>query len=125
MTVHDVLVLYEDRLRELEAAIAQLRLPHALSAGVLMIALGLFLALSLFAIRKQVSFVWPSLPIPVAAASARRLQRNRQSRYRMWRLKRFYDRAVQRVKGNWARPGVTGEEFSDPDHVYASVVSKN
>jgi len=120
VTVHDVLVLYEDRLRELEVAIAQLRLPHALSAGVLMIALVLFLALSLYAIRKQVSFVWPSLPIPVAAISVRRLQRDRQLRSRMWRLKGFYGRAVHRVKGNWARSGVTGEEFSDADHVYAS-----
>src|ERR1035438_4775656 len=40
--------------------------------------------------------------------------------FRMWRLKRFYDRAVQRVKGNWAGSGVTGEEFSDPGHVYAT-----
>ena len=119
MTVHDVLVQYEGRLGELQTGIAQLRLPHALSASVLGIALGLFLALGIYAIRKDISFVWPSLPIPVVAVSARRLQRNRQSRFRMWRLKRFYDRAVQRVKGNWAGSGVTGEEFSDPGHVYA------
>ncbi|MGD1093889.1 MAG: DNA mismatch repair protein MutS [Bryobacteraceae bacterium] len=106
-------------MRELQAGIAQLRLPHALSAGILAIALGLVLALGLYAIRNQISFVWPALPIPVVAASARRLQRNRQSSSRMWRLNKFYDRAVQRVKGNWAGGGVAGEEFSDPGHVYA------
>jgi DNA mismatch repair ATPase MutS len=36
------------------------------------------------------------------------------------RLKRFYDRAMQRVRGDWAGAGVTGEEFSDPGHVYAT-----
>ena len=114
-----VLVAYENRLRELQTGLAQLRLPHALSAGILAIALGLILALSLYAIRRQVSFVWPSVPIPVVAVSARRLQQNRQASSRLWRLKTFYDRAVQRVRGNWAGAGVTGEEFGDSDHVYA------
>ena len=120
MTVHEVLVQYESRLVELQASIAQLILPHAQAVGVLAIAVGLFLAVSLYAIRGQVSFLWSSLPIPVVVVSARRLKRNREMEFRMWRLKRFYDRAVQRVKGNWAGSGVTGEEFSDPGHVYAT-----
>jgi len=120
VTIQDVVVQYENRLLELHAGIAQLRLPHALAAGVLTIALGLFVALGFCAIRGQVSFLWPSLPIPVAAASARRIQRTRRSRSRMWRLICLYDRAVQRVKGNWVGSGVTGEEFSDPDHAYAT-----
>jgi hypothetical protein len=37
----------------------------------------------------------------------------------MWRLKRFYDRAVERMKGNWACAGITGDSFADADHVYA------
>ena len=119
MTIHEVLVQYEERVRQLHTGIEQLRLPNALTAGVLTLALGLFLALSLYAIRGQVSFLWPSLPITVAAASAQRLHRNRQSRYRMWRLKCFYDRAVQRVKGNWVGSETAGERFSDADHVYA------
>lgn len=120
MTIHDVVVHYEGRLLELQAGIAQLRLPHALAAGVLTIAVGLFLALGLYAMRGQVSFLWPTLPIPAAAVSARRLQRNRKNEFRMWRLKRFYERAIERVKGNWAGSGITGEEFSDPGQVYAT-----
>jgi hypothetical protein len=120
MTVHDVLAHYESRLVELQVSIAQLILPHAQAVGVLAIAIGLFLAVTLYAMRGQVSFLWSSLPIPVVVVSARRLKRNREMEFRMWRLKRFYDRAVQRVKGNWARSGSTGEEFSDRGHVYAT-----
>lgn len=111
---------YEGRLLELQAGIAQLVLTHAQAVGVLAIAVGLFVAVSLYAIRGQVSFFWSSVPIPMVVVSARRLKRNREMEFRMWRLKRFYDRAVQRVKGNWASSRATGEEFSDPGHVYAT-----
>ncbi len=120
MTFQDVVLPYEGRLLELQAALTQLRWPQALAAGMLTIALGLFLALSLYAFRGQLSFLWPSLPIPVAAASARRLRQARQSKSRLWRLKRFYDRAIERVQGNWVHAGSTGEEFNQPSHVYAS-----
>jgi hypothetical protein len=89
VTIHEVLAQYEERLRQLHTGIEQLRLPHALAAGVLMLALGLFLAFSLYAIRGQVSFLWPSLPMTVTAASAQRFHRNRQSRSRMRRLRLF------------------------------------
>ena len=119
MTVQEVVVQYESRIRELQASAAQVRLPDGLAACALAAALGLLLLLSLYAIRGQMSFLWPSLPIPVAAASARRLRQTRQSKSRMWRLKRFYDRAVQRVQGDWTGTGFTGEEFNEPNHVYS------
>ncbi|HLX44382.1 MAG TPA: hypothetical protein VKR43_13150 [Bryobacteraceae bacterium] len=119
MTAHDVVIQYEERLRQLHLGIEQLRLPHALAATVLTIAIGLFLALSLYAIRGQVSILWPSLPISIAAMSAQRLQKTRQARSRIWRLKLFYDRAVRRVNGDWAGSKASGEIFDDPDHVYA------
>ncbi len=99
---------------------AQLRWPHAFAAATLTTAIGLFLALSIYAIRGQMSFLWPPLPIPVAAISASRLRQARQTKSRLWRLKHFYDRAVQRVNGNLLRSGFTGEEFRDPNHVYAT-----
>jgi hypothetical protein len=37
----------------------------------------------------------------------------------LWRLKRFYERAVRRLKGDWAGSGTAGEKFSEADHVYA------
>jgi hypothetical protein len=120
VTIQDVIVQYEGRIRELQTSAAQVRFPDALAACALTAALALLLALSLYAIRGQMSFLWASLPIPVAAASVRRLRQTRQSKSRMWRLKRFYERAVQRVNGNWAHSGITGDEFSEPDHVYSA-----
>jgi hypothetical protein len=120
MSVHDVLIQYENRLSDLHLNIVQLRLPHALTAAILAVAIGLFLVLSLYAIRMQVSYFWPSLPALITAVSAWRLQQHRQTKHRMWRLSRFYERSVQRVNGNWAGSGVTGEEFSPRDHMYAS-----
>jgi hypothetical protein len=120
MSVHDVLIQYENRLSDLHLSIVQLRLPHALTAAIFAIAIGLFLVLSLYAIRMQLSYFLPSLPALIAAVSAWRLQHYRQTKYRIWRLNRFYERSVQRVKGNWVGSGVTGEEFSQHDHVYAA-----
>jgi MutS domain V len=115
VTVDDVLLQYEGRLRELEVGIVELRVPHALMVAMLAISVGLFLAFGFYAIRGQVSYLLAVLPIPVAAVSARRLRLNRQTRSRMWRLIRFYDRALERMKGNWSR----SDDISDEDHVYA------
>ena len=120
MTVPEILSQYESRLGDLHSGIAQLRLPYALTAAILLIAIGLFLLLSLYAMRMQISYLWPSLPALAAAASAWRIQQYRHTRSRWWRLTRFYERCVQRVQGNWAGSGVTGDEFADSNHVYAA-----
>ncbi|HTC88817.1 MAG TPA: hypothetical protein VK686_10995 [Bryobacteraceae bacterium] len=120
VTLPEILVHYEGRVADLQAAIAQLRWPYAVAASFLAVAGALFLTLSLYAIRGQLSFLWTPLPIPLAAASFRRLKRTRQSQSRMWRLKHFYDCAIERINGNWVRSVSTGEEFTDPNHVYAA-----
>ncbi len=120
VTVSDVLLLYEGRLRELQAGLAPLHLRNTLAAIVLAIGVGLFVALSLSAIKKQVSFLWPLVSIPVAAVAGRRLMDGRRARYRVWRLKRVHQRAIERVNGNWIGNGIGGEEFVDSDHVYAT-----
>jgi len=95
------------------------RFHNTVAAVVFAISTALFLILSLYAVRQQVSFLWPSLPVPLAAASVQGLRRYRQSRNRMSRLQRFYDRAVQRIQGKWARNGADGNEFCDAAHAYA------
>ena len=120
MSVHDVLIQYENRVSDLHLSIVQLRLPHALTAAMLAIAIVLFFVLSVYAIRMQVSYLWPSLPALITAVSGWRLLQHRQAKYRMWRLTRFYKRSLQRVNGNWAGSGVTGEEFVQPNHVYTA-----
>ncbi len=120
VTIPEVVAQYEDRIFELQAAIAQLRLPYLFAVAALVTAIALVVALGIYAIRGQASFWWLSLPTAGALASARRVKITRRSESRLWRLKRFYDRAIDRVNGNWARSGFTGEEFSDPGHVYAA-----
>jgi len=119
VTLSDVVIQYESRLQDLQAGVANARALHTASALILAGAVAVFLFLSLYAIRQQVAAWWPSLPIPVMAASARRYSRSRKSRSRLTRLKRFYHTALQRVRGSWAGNGVAGEEFSDPAHVYS------
>jgi ABC-type multidrug transport system fused ATPase/permease subunit len=104
---------------QLQTGLEQARFHSAIAALALATALALFLLFSLFAVRQQVSFMWPSLPIPLAAASTRRYRRYRRSQSRMWRLKNFYGRAIQRVRGNWVGSGANGEEFNDAGHRYA------
>jgi len=120
VTAQDVLLVYQEKLGELQSSLSQLRLPHTISVSVLTIAVCLFLTLGLFALRKEISVMWPSLPVPFAAVSARLLRRNHQKRSRLWRLKRFYERGVQRLTGTWARTGRTGEQFRDEHHVYST-----
>lgn len=120
MTVPEVIIQYESRLREMQAGIVNSRLHSNAAAVALAVAVAMFLMLGFYAFRQQVSLWWPSVPIPFVAVSARRYRQVRESGYRMSRLKSFYERAVQRVQGNWVGTGATGEEFSEPDHVYAA-----
>src|SRR5947207_15929913 len=102
MSVHDVLIQYENRLSDLHLGVVQLRLPHALTAAILAIAIGWFLALVLYAIRMQAFYLLPSLPALIAVASAWRLQQHRQTKYLVWRVSRFYELSVHRLKGHCA-----------------------
>jgi hypothetical protein len=120
LTIADVLVQYEARLRELQLAAAQARLHSSIAAAALAISVALLLILSLYAVRPRAGFWWPALSVPLMIASARRYRLSRQSRYRMSRLEQFYRRSAERMQGNWAGSGASGEEFIDSAHVYSS-----
>jgi DNA mismatch repair ATPase MutS len=83
------------------------------------IAVALFAVFGFQAIQHQISAAWALAPIPVAVAMAGLCGRYRRAGYRMWRLTTFYERAVQRMQGDWACSGIPGDEFIRPDHVYA------
>lgn len=119
MTRDEVLAGYEGRLRAITATLAraetmQLVARTALSAGVL-----LFIVLGIYALKKQIPFMWPLLAAAGGIFAGRTFARSRQSGYRAWRLKRFYTRAVARLEGDWAGAGDSGEEFDSPGHLYA------
>jgi hypothetical protein len=119
LTVADVLIQYEARLRELQIAAAQARSHSAIAAAALAVSIALLLMLSLYAVPPKAGFWWPGLSFPLIVASGRFYGRSRQSRYRTSRLEQFYRRSVERIKGNWAGSGATGDEFSNPAHVYS------
>jgi hypothetical protein len=123
VTAYEVLIQYEAKLQELQAGLAHVRVQHLANTAALIVAAALIVTLGVFAVRQRIPLWWPSLPIPIAAASARRYGRHRVARSRTWRLKCFYDRAVLRVKGLWPGQGFTGAEFSYADHVYANDLS--
>ena len=120
MTVLDVMIQYESKLSEMQMGVVNARLQSTAAAIALAASASIFLILGFYAVRQQASLWWPSVPIPLIALAGRRYQRVRESRYRMSRLKNYYERGIQRLQGNWVGTGATGEEFSDPDHVYAA-----
>lgn len=119
VTIHQVVVQYEQKLNEFQLGLEQARSNSFLSGVLLTLAVLVFLGMSLFALRQQASLLWPSIPAPFAAIAARRLSRNRQTEARLRRLQKFYDRAIQRISGNWVGKGDRGEEFDQPNHPYA------
>jgi MutS domain V len=123
VTAHEVVVQYEGRLQELQAGLAHLRVQHLATATALIVAAALFLVLGFFTIQQRLPLWWPSLPIPIGAASARLYRRLSLARSQTQRLQRFYHRAMGRVKGMWPGQGFTGDEFNAVDHVYAKDLS--
>jgi hypothetical protein len=120
LTIPEVLIQYEARLRELQIAAAQARLHSTISAAALAVSVALLLMLSVYAFRPKAGYWWPGLSVPLVIASARRYRLSRRSGYRVSRLEQYYRRSVERVQGNWAGKGASGEEFGDPAHAYSS-----
>jgi hypothetical protein len=123
VTLDDVVLRYQVRLQELQAGMEHARAHSAEAAAVLVVAAAAFVVLGWYALRKEVGFWWPAMPLPVAAVAGRRVLRDRRAQYQDWRLKHFYQRALKRVQGDWAGKGVAGESFNDPDHPYANDLS--
>jgi hypothetical protein len=119
VTASEVLLQYQTRSRELQAGQAPLESRNLLMGVAVVIGLGLFVMLGAQAIRKEGSFLWPFLPATMVAAAARQFVKNRRARYRMWRLKKFYDRAIQRLDGTWPSGGIA-DDFSEEGHPYAA-----
>lgn len=121
--MEELLIRYEDKLRELQAGLLHARSCSTVAEVIIAISAALFLMLSLFAVRQQLSLLWLSLPVPFAAASAQRFRYCRHSRNRIFRLQGFYGRSVQRLQDNWARNGTDGTEFCESAHAYARDLS--
>ena len=71
VTSQELLVQYEDKLRERLEGLTNARFHDNVAAVTLAISLSLLLVIGIYAVRKQASFLWASIPASFAAVSAR------------------------------------------------------
>jgi hypothetical protein len=107
-----VLQEYEDKLRTLRAGLSQAQSGQSVTLAALIASSAGFLLFG-FAMSWY-SLLW----LPLVALSLRAYLRSRPRSLRFWRLCRFYEAGVERLKGDWQGKGVSGEEFSRPRHLY-------
>ncbi len=74
MTVVEVLLQYEQRIKEIQLSFDQARLTGLWSVGLLVVASAGFLILGLAAIRHKVMFVWPLASATLGVVSAVRFR---------------------------------------------------
>jgi MutS domain V len=119
-TFPSVLLEYQTRLEVLQAGLAQDHAKQYVALAQLWVLLVVFLLLCLAAYSSRRALpVWsPALVVPMAALPLRRLFASRRETAKGLRLYRFYQSGVDRLKGDWAGKGVSGETFSRADHLY-------
>ena len=120
MTFPEVVLQYQRRLSEIGSGLAQARWHHTAAAAALAAAIARVIALGWQAVRKQVPYWWPIAAAPLAIPAGRLLRRSYRQRDRLWRIQRFYERALQRLRGEWPGSGDFGDEFRDAAHPYAA-----
>jgi hypothetical protein len=115
-----VLLEYQARLQALQASLSQ---AHAKQSGALallwvLLAIFLLLCLAVYSSKRAVPVWLPPLVAPLAALTWRNLLQNRRKTLKALRLQRFYQSGVDRLEGNWAGRGASGDEFGRADHLY-------
>ena len=110
---------YKRRLQQLQNEGGRVQTQHAAAAVILAVALALVVILGVYASRRRIPRWWPALPIPIAAAAVQHYRRSRDLQTRTWRLLRYYRRGMGRLQGAWPGQGFTGDQFAEPDHLYA------
>ena len=114
------LVYYQARLEEIQAGLVTLEAKQSMSAGVLGLALLLFVMVGFIAINKRSVPLWyPPLSLSAVFVSARNYGRRQAARLRFARLRDFHARGVARLQDDWMGKGETGEEFAAEGHLYA------
>jgi hypothetical protein len=119
-TIQSAVLEYQTRLQALQAGVAQGHAKQYGAVALLWVLLAVFLLLCLAAYSSRRAFpAWlPPLVIPMVALPLRSLFASRRETAKGLRLCRFYQSGVDRLKGEWAGKGVSGEEFHRTDHLY-------
>jgi len=116
-------IRYQARLLELQSGLARLRRQHLANTAAFTISSLLFLLLGFQVLRHNVPGWWCLLPIPIAAFSLRGVRQLAIEQVKMRRLRSFYAHTDGRVRGEWQRQGLTGDEFLRDGHLYAADLS--
>lgn len=116
----NVVKQYEHRLGEIQTGLRRADSRYVVAILVLAAALifSVVLILSGYVASHKLSYIWLLLLLSAAASSIWSYQREGKKRHRMWRLERYYRRAIRRVEGDWAQGEENGQEFLDSDHIY-------
>ncbi len=115
-----VLLEYQNKVQSLHSSFsdAQARQSGALVLLAVVLSIVLLLSMAAYLSRRIVPVWLPPLPLPVLVWSLRRFFQSRREALNVSRLRRFYQSGVDRLKGEWAGRGASGEEFGPTDHLY-------
>ncbi len=114
------LAYYQDRLEQVQAGLVTLEAKQSMSAGILGLAVLLFVTVGFIAINKRALPLWyPPLSLSVIFVSARDYGRRQAARLRFARLRDFHTSGINRLQDKWMGAGETGDEFSGDGHLYA------
>jgi hypothetical protein len=118
--VPTALVEYQNRLQELQAGSANANVRQSAALAVVAIMLASLVLLCIASYLKRTEPAWlPVLFLAPAAWSWRRFSRIRRETSNISRLQRFYRSGVDRLTGDWAGKGASGDEFIPTEHLYA------
>jgi len=114
------LLEYQNKVQALHAGLAQVQVKQSGALALLAVVLAIFLLLCIAAYSsRRAAPAWlPPLILPLAALPLRNLFESRRETSKGLRVRRFYQSGVDRLKGNWAGKGVSGDEFSRAEHLY-------
>jgi hypothetical protein len=114
------LLEYQNKLQALNADLAHAQARQSVAAVLLAVVLVVFLLLCLAAYSsRRLAPAWlPPLILTMAALPLRDIFERRCEDSKRLRLRRFYQFGVDRLTGEWAGKGVSGEEFSIANHLY-------
>lgn len=113
------LLEYQSKLQALNADLPQAQAKHAGAIALLTVALIAFVVLCIAAYSRRAAPVWfPPLILIAAVLPLRNLFASRRQIAKDTRLRRFYQSGVDRLTGEWAGKGVSGDEFSRTNHLY-------
>jgi len=114
------LLEYQTKLQTLHAGLAQAQAKYSGAIALLTVVLIVFIVLCIAAYSsRRAALVWlPPVILPVALLPVRNLFASRREITKGLRLRRFYQSGADRLNGEWAGKGVSGDEFSRTNHLY-------